>query len=100
MRLKHIAVRNILPVRNFDVDDLSDVVVLAGPNGVGKTRLVDGLLQYFQAPSPGGVVKLMIEATNDAERSQWGKALLTQILRPTAERLEVLSNRTVVERDG
>ena len=49
MRIKRISVSDIAPVKRFDVDDLSDLVVIAGPNGVGKTRLVSGLLSLFQS---------------------------------------------------
>lgn len=48
MRIKAIRARNISPVKVFEVESLSDVVVIAGPNGVGKTRLVNALLAYFQ----------------------------------------------------
>ena len=39
------------PVKLFSVEELSDVVVFAGPNGVGKTRLVETILASFRTPS-------------------------------------------------
>ena len=48
MRIKKILAKDILPVKLFEVDNLSDLVVIAGPNGVGKTRLISGILQYMQ----------------------------------------------------
>ncbi|MEW6739310.1 MAG: AAA family ATPase [Nitrospirota bacterium] len=73
MRLISIYIKNILPVKLFNVDDLSDVIVIAGPNGVGKTRLIQGLLQYFQQPRPNSNIRLVLEATCEDERNDWGK---------------------------
>lgn len=43
-----------MPVKHFSVNNLSDVIVLAGRNGVGKTRLVQGILgllpEYTRKP--------------------------------------------------
>ena len=78
MRIKKIAATNIPPVENFIVDDLKDLVVIAGPNGVGKTRLVDGILSYFQTSPPNRQGRHMtnpsfiIEATDQSERDAWG----------------------------
>src|SRR6266481_2105049 len=87
MRLHQIQASNIPPLKHFSVDQLSDTVVLAGPNGVGKTRLVEALLQCFQNPSAySGLgqnqakARLIIDATNQAEKQSWGKSSLdTQI---------------------
>jgi ABC-type transport system involved in cytochrome c biogenesis ATPase subunit len=40
MRIVSIDANNIPPVNRFHVDELSEVVVIAGPNGIGKTRLI------------------------------------------------------------
>lgn len=81
MKLKRIEAIEVPPVRQFLVDDLSNVIVLAGSNGVGKTRLTQTLLQVFQNPSMYSNVKLIIEATSMSERNRWGKnALDTSII--------------------
>lgn len=74
MRIDSIEVRNRPPVRYFSIDNLSDLVVLAGPNGVGKTRLIEQLLAVFGSTgnAPGGV-KLGISSTHPDERTEWGK---------------------------
>lgn len=61
------------PVRHFEVQDLADVVVIAGPNGVGKTRLMDRLIQLLRGDQgmTGSSVKL--EATSPEELDSWGK---------------------------
>lgn len=75
MRIRTIRAKNIPPVKQFEVDDLSDVVVLAGPNGVGKTRLVNSLLGYFQNLS-GTNMSFVVEATHEDETSTWKKGVL------------------------
>ena len=75
MRLKEIDATNIAPITRFAVEGLSDVVVLAGPNGVGKTRLIQSVLQAFQSPSAKSV-RLVVEATCPRERDGWGKLTL------------------------
>jgi predicted ATPase len=82
MRLRSIHAFNVNPVKVFSVDGLSDVVVLAGPNGVGKTRLVETILASFRNPNayrgtgtqPN--VRLLIEATSPTERQEWSKDVL------------------------
>ena len=73
MRIKKISATNIPPVENFIVDDLKDLVVIAGPNGVGKTRLVNEILRSFRTPrsnkKPGNFI---IEATDQSEQDAWG----------------------------
>jgi len=63
--------------------------VLAGPNGVGKTRLIEALLQFFQNPgqfawqtTPTGRarIRLVVDATSQTERTEWTKGTLdTQV---------------------
>ena len=47
MRLVELFARNIQPI-DCEVRDMSETVVIAGPNGVGKTRLLASLLQHFK----------------------------------------------------
>lgn len=82
MRLRSVRAANVNPVKLFSVEDLSDVVVLAGPNGVGKTRLVDTILASFRNPNAfrgAGAqpnLRLVIEANSPVEKKEWGKDLL------------------------
>lgn len=74
VRLSSIAVQDALPVHRFEVDNLADVVVIAGPNGVGKTRLLDAIVSRLRNPAAGGpVVRASVSATNETERTAWGK---------------------------
>jgi energy-coupling factor transporter ATP-binding protein EcfA2 len=76
MRLQSFEAKNVPPIKEFAADNLADIVVLAGPNGVGKTRLVDQLLSFFRNPQSGGDIRLVLQATTAAERTTWGKETL------------------------
>jgi len=60
------------PIQLVDVKDLSEVVVVAGPNGVGKTRAITALLGVFQNPNPTPNARLKLQATTAAEQRAWG----------------------------
>ena len=62
------------PVRRFDVADLSDVVVVAGPNGVGKTRLVQAVLDHLRSGGVNPNIAGSIHSTCAEEVEQWGKS--------------------------
>ncbi len=72
MQLVKYSVRNFPPLSTFEASDLSEVVVFAGPNGVGKTTLLNGLLQVFQ--NPGGInnIGVTVKATCADEVKAWG----------------------------
>ena len=76
MLIRAIRANDILPVRRFDVEGLSDVIVLAGRNGVGKTRLIQGLINYFQNPTAHKNIQIVVNATCDKEKETWGKIQL------------------------
>jgi energy-coupling factor transporter ATP-binding protein EcfA2 len=65
-------IRDALPVRKFAIDGLADVIVLAGPNGVGKTRLVQTILNAFRTPSKSARITLAVQATCEQEQTEWG----------------------------
>lgn len=77
MKLKSYAIREAPPIKQFEVTDLADVVVLAGPNGVGKTSLLTSLLSLFQ--NPGGMpnASAVVEATSPEEHAAWGQTTLS-----------------------
>lgn len=79
MKIDSISVANYPPISRFEVRSLSDIVVLAGPNGVGKSRLLQALLQAFQSlgrPSRTPSTQLTISSTCEEELLLWNKELL------------------------
>jgi len=76
MRLRTFEISGSPPIDRFSVENLSDVVVLAGPNGVGKTRLIAHLLNYLRSPYYSLNTTAVIEATSASERGAWGTRTL------------------------
>lgn len=65
MRIKELKINNYEVIRQADLEDLSNFVVIAGPNGVGKTKIKNAIVHIFQNngnPPPGSSV--ILEATN------------------------------------
>lgn len=75
MRINSILANNTEPVKKFEVTNLSDIVVIAGANGVGKTRLINNILSHLQNPTSVNV-KFEIVATSEQEVVAWGKRTL------------------------
>jgi len=101
MQLTAIFARDVKPLRLIDIDKLSDVVVFAGPNGVGKTRLVTSLLQHIQNLRHDPNFHISVKATSAYEKASWGKDALTtdnssdiNLLRQTIQRQGRRSNIT------
>ncbi len=77
MRLTSIEIRDYPPLKHFAVDNLSDTVVIGGPNGVGKTKMQEAVLQKFRKPTTHPNVRLVLEATSPEEVVKWnGKKTL------------------------
>ncbi len=72
MKIARYSVVDVAPIKRFEIGGLTDVVVFAGPNGVGKTTLLNALLLIFQNPRPEGGVAVTVTATNAEEIAAWG----------------------------
>ncbi len=73
MRIKELKIRNWEVVRQADLEELSDFVVIAGPNGVGKTKIKNAIVHIFQnSGNPPAGSSVILEATNNKERKTWG----------------------------
>jgi adenylate kinase family enzyme len=76
MQLIEIFAREIKPIKLAHISDMSDTVVLAGPNGVGKTRLVSGLLRHVQNLQVDPNFYIRVRATCETEQTEWKKSEL------------------------
>lgn len=94
MRLRSFEVRNIGPLKLVSVSELSNVVVFAGPNGVGKTNINNALLQLARNPTSNPNTWIVVEATDDIERQRWGKSTLD-----TRQQNEAIILRTHLQRN-
>jgi energy-coupling factor transporter ATP-binding protein EcfA2 len=77
MRLNGFRVKGVTGLDLVEVSGLADVVVLAGPNGVGKTRLLQALTGFFQTPKANSPTTLTLEVTTAAEAAAWGKSVIS-----------------------
>ena len=87
MRLESVSVRDTPPVDLFEVDELADVVVLAGPNGVGKTRLLNRIVTHLRGGSNDPAVRITVAATTPSETDAWGQDSLDLTLATDLEKL-------------
>lgn len=64
MRIKNLKITDFAPIKNLSIRDLSDVVIIAGANGSGKTRLMQAIVQTLQGTP---IMDMTIEATRKEE---------------------------------
>lgn len=93
MRIKSFQVRKTGPLKLVHVSDLANVVVLAGPNGVGKTNITTAILQLARFPQPSGSCQMVVEATDPAERADWGQSTLDTSIPNEANQLRIQLQR-------
>ncbi|WP_343583129.1 AAA family ATPase [Herbaspirillum sp.] len=77
MKIRELHLNDWMVIKQADFEDLSDFVVIAGPNGVGKTKIKDAIVYIFQNngnPPPG--CRVILEATNEEEKTAWGREQL------------------------
>ncbi|MCK5607447.1 AAA family ATPase [Candidatus Pacearchaeota archaeon] len=64
MRIKNLEISDFKPIKSLAIRDLDDVVIIAGANGSGKTRLMQAIVQTFQGMP---LMDMTIEATRKEE---------------------------------
>ena len=76
MRLRAFEIKNVGPIKRLHVTDIADVVVFAGPNGVGKTHILQALIDCARNSRRPDTVWVQVEATCDDERTRWKRNTL------------------------
>ncbi len=79
MQIIDITVKKKPPIQNFEVFNLSSVVVLAGPNGIGKTRLIQEVINLLRNPRSEPSICIKVQATSQDEIANWGKKSLSTL---------------------
>jgi ABC-type cobalamin/Fe3+-siderophores transport system ATPase subunit len=79
VQISEIKAKKKLPIKNFEVTNLSNVIVLAGPNGIGKTRLIQEIINLLKNPRTDPTIAIKITATSQAELDLWGKDSLSTL---------------------
>jgi len=51
MKITKIQAKDIGPIKNFEIENLGEVIIVAGANGSGKTSLKNAIIQSFQNPA-------------------------------------------------
>lgn len=70
MRIDGIALRNVPPIKILEVRTSSSVVIIAGANGSGKTRLKEAIVNSFRNPKRPQS-SLSLTATREEEEAAW-----------------------------
>ena len=64
MRIKSFKITDYKPIKNLAINDLGNIVIIAGANGSGKTRLKQAIVATFQG---NPLMDMTIEATRKEE---------------------------------
>lgn len=67
MKIKSLHIVNYKPIKNVEINNLGDVVIIAGANGAGKTRLMEAIVATVQN---NPLMDMTIEATRDEESDE------------------------------
>ena len=64
MKIKSLQLEDYKPIKNVKINNLGDVVIIAGANGAGKTRLMEAIVATMQN---NPLMDMTIEATRKEE---------------------------------
>ena len=68
MKIISLKLTDFKPIKNIEIDNLGDVVIIAGANGAGKTRLKQAIIQSIQG---NPIMDLTIQATRKDETEKY-----------------------------
>lgn len=69
MKIQSLEIKDYSPIKNIKIDNLGSVVIIAGANGAGKTRLKDAISQTLRGSA---VMSLNLTATREEEVVAFG----------------------------
>lgn len=93
MRIDRVSLQNFPPIKEFDVQTSSSVVIIAGANGSGKTRLKEAIVNSFRNPKRP-LASLLLTATREEEEIAWkGKFIEVKAGQDSPVLREYLSTR-------
>ena len=67
MKIKSLKIGDYKPIKNIEIDNLGDIVIIAGANGAGKTRLKEAIVATIQN---NPLMEIEIEATRKEESDE------------------------------
>ena len=68
MKIESLNIRDYPPIKSLKIEEMGNMVIIAGANGSGKTRLKDAIVGTLQGSSLMG---LTIKATREEEKSDF-----------------------------
>lgn len=76
MKIQSLEIKNYSPIKNLKIENLGYIVIIAGANGAGKTRLKEAITQTLQGNPQ---MSLTIQATREEEKAAFGEdSIVTQ----------------------
>ncbi len=69
MKITSLEIKDFPPIKNLKMEGLGDIVIIAGANGSGKSRLKEAIVSTLQG---GSQMSLSIIATREKEREDFG----------------------------
>ena len=69
MKVLSIEVKDLLPIESLKIEDLGDIVIIAGANGSGKTRLKNAIVNTLKGQP---AISMTLESTRKEEETAFG----------------------------
>ena len=96
MQIESLNIRDYSPIKNLEIKEMGSMVIIAGANGSGKTRLKDAIVATLQG---NGLMGLTIKATREEEKNDFGGGIERLIVKQ-GEPNDTLINYMVRRRFG
>lgn len=69
MKITSLEIKDYLPIKSLKMENLGDIVIIAGANGAGKTRLKEAIVQTLQGNPQ---MSLTVRSTKPEEKEKFG----------------------------